>query len=94
MFVLACTIGYTVVLLLVCFTVADWCVGSVDSDSKKKKKKSRWNTEDDDKTIIPGMPTAIPQNLSKEQEEQYIGRSWHCPFYCLCFLPLLLTAGL
>lgn len=42
------------------------------SGSKKKKRKSRWNTDEEDKTVIPGMPTVIPPSLTKEQEKQYI----------------------
>lgn len=42
------------------------------SDGRKRKRRSRWNIDDGDKTIIPGMPTVIPPNLSKEQEQQYI----------------------
>lgn len=38
----------------------------------RRKKRSRWATDDDDKTFIPGMPTVIPQNLDKKQEEQYL----------------------
>ncbi|KAK7494422.1 hypothetical protein BaRGS_00014314 [Batillaria attramentaria] len=46
---------------------------SMDGTSgRKKKRKSRWNTEVDEKTVIPGMPTVIPANLSQEQEKQYI----------------------
>ena len=48
---------------------------SEDSEAlRRKKKRSRWNTSQDDKTVIPGMPTTIPPNLSKEQEQQYIGK--------------------
>ncbi|PVD39561.1 hypothetical protein C0Q70_02196 [Pomacea canaliculata] len=45
------------------------------SGSKKKKRKSRWNTDEEDKTVIPGMPTVIPPSLTKEQEKQYISIS-------------------
>lgn len=48
--------------------------GAGDGGSeRKKKRKSRWGAEDvQDKTVIPGMPTIIPCNLSKEQERQYL----------------------
>lgn len=39
---------------------------------KQKKKRSRWGNEETDKTIIPGMPTVIPANLSGDQEKQYL----------------------
>lgn len=40
---------------------------------RKKKRKSRWGNEEvADKTVIPGMPTVIPANISKEQEKQYL----------------------
>ncbi|KAL0275018.1 UNVERIFIED_CONTAM: hypothetical protein PYX00_003009 [Menopon gallinae] len=37
-----------------------------------KRKKSRWGAPDADKTFIPGMPTVLPTNLTKEQEEGYL----------------------
>lgn len=41
---------------------------------RKRKRKSRWAAVDDaEKTVIPGMPTTIPANLSNEQERQYLG---------------------
>ena len=48
--------------------------GSGDGQpERKRKRKSRWAQEEAvDKTIIPGMPTVLPGNLSKEQERQYI----------------------
>ncbi|XP_064600876.1 splicing factor 1-like [Liolophura sinensis] len=40
---------------------------------RKRKRKSRWAAVDDaEKTVIPGMPTTIPANLSNEQERQYL----------------------
>ncbi|KAH9499596.1 Splicing factor 1 [Bulinus truncatus] len=38
---------------------------------RKKKRRSRWNT-DDDKIVIPGMPTVLPANLSETQQRQYV----------------------
>ena len=52
------------------------CILAWAATDKKKKKKSRWNTEVDDKTMIPGMPTVLPCNLDANQEKQYIGRSF------------------
>jgi hypothetical protein len=47
-----------------------------DEDSgstRKRKKRSRWGNEDPgEKLFIPGMPTILPSNLSKEQEEAYL----------------------
>lgn len=42
------------------------------ADKKQQKKRSRWGNEETDKTIIPGMPTVIPANLSGDQEKQYL----------------------
>ena len=39
---------------------------------RKRKRKSRWAGNDDDKTFIPGMPTMMPQGLSKDQETAYL----------------------
>ena len=50
-----------------------------DSDSnsmgteKKKKRKSRWGNDEKEKTFIPGMPTVLPANLTKDQQEAYLG---------------------
>ncbi|CAL1541757.1 unnamed protein product [Lymnaea stagnalis] len=38
---------------------------------RKKKRRSRWNTEEE-KIVIPGMPTVIPSNLSELQQRQYV----------------------
>lgn len=35
----------------------------------KRKKKSRWA---DEKVVIPGMPTVLPDNLTSEQERLYL----------------------
>jgi len=51
---------------------------SNDSDSnsltsdRKKKKRSRWGVDEKEKTFIPGMPTVLPANLTKDQEEAYL----------------------
>lgn len=47
------------------------CLAS-DANDRKRKKKSRWGGSDLEKTFIPGMPTVLPHNLTKEQEEAYI----------------------
>ena len=46
---------------------------AADTNDRKKKRKSRWGTDDfTEKLFIPGMPTVLPANLSKEQEEAYL----------------------
>jgi len=46
---------------------------SNDSDAgKKKRRRSRWGNDDKEKAFIPGMPTVIPSNLSKNQEKAYL----------------------
>ena len=44
----------------------------MEERGRKKKKRSRWATSEEEKIVIPGMPTVIPANMSKEQEEQYL----------------------
>ena len=50
---------------------------------RKRKRKSRWGGGESDKTFIPGIPTMIPSNLSKEQEEIYLRKclslNYHSP---------------
>ena len=41
-------------------------------DTKKKKRRSRWADNEVEKSIMSGLPTTIPQGLTKEQEEQYL----------------------
>lgn len=49
---------------------------SVDLEPRRKKKRtSRWvTTEKDPKSFIPGMPTIIPPNMTKEQEKAYLSK--------------------
>jgi len=42
-------------------------------EERRKRRKSRWGGDENEKTFIPGMPTVLPTNLSKEQEEAYLG---------------------
>ena len=45
-------------------------------EERRKKRKSRWGgDEGGEKTFIPGMPTMMPQGLSKDQEEAYLRKS-------------------
>lgn len=39
---------------------------------RKRQRKSRWADDDDSKVVIPGMPTALPDNLTPEQEKLYL----------------------
>ncbi|KAK7867354.1 hypothetical protein R5R35_008902 [Gryllus longicercus] len=43
-----------------------------DKEERRKRRKSRWGGDEKEKTFIPGMPTVLPTNLSKEQEEAYL----------------------
>lgn len=47
---------------------------SADIEPRRKKTRtSRWVTSDKDpKAFIPGMPTIIPPNMTKEQEKAYL----------------------
>ena len=49
--------------------------GEHESRARKKKRSSRWGAEDPcQKTAIPGMPTIIPSNMTKEQEKAYLSK--------------------
>ena len=39
----------------------------------KKKKRSRWGGEES-RTVIPGMPTVIPPNMSEMQQKLYLSK--------------------
>uniref|UniRef100_A0A1Y1N0R8 Splicing factor 1 helix-hairpin domain-containing protein n=1 Tax=Photinus pyralis TaxID=7054 RepID=A0A1Y1N0R8_PHOPY len=41
-------------------------------DERRRKRRSRWAGGEHEKIFIPGMPTILPCNLSKEQEEAYL----------------------
>lgn len=52
---------------------SSWTPDGTSASDRKKKRKSRWAQDNDtDKTIIPGMPTVIPNGLSDDQEKQYL----------------------
>lgn len=56
-------------------------------EERRRKRKSRWGGVDGaEKTFIPGMPTMMPQGLSKEQEEAYLRK---CQFQGSPFQPVL-----
>ncbi|XP_037071312.1 splicing factor 1-like [Pollicipes pollicipes] len=46
--------------------------GSGGGDGRSRKRRSRWGGDENDKTFIPGMPTILPTNLNKDQEEAYL----------------------
>lgn len=39
---------------------------------RKKKRSSRWAGGETDRAFIPGMPTIIPSNMTKDQEKAYL----------------------
>uniref|UniRef100_T1HQP0 SF1-HH domain-containing protein n=1 Tax=Rhodnius prolixus TaxID=13249 RepID=T1HQP0_RHOPR len=41
-------------------------------EERRKRKKSRWGSDEMDKSFILGMPTVLPTNLTKEQEQAYL----------------------
>ncbi|RZF36926.1 hypothetical protein LSTR_LSTR004614 [Laodelphax striatellus] len=43
-----------------------------DREERRKRRRSRWGGDEKDKAFILGMPTVLPTNLSKEQEEAYL----------------------
>lgn len=45
--------------------------GSSD-DERRRKRRSRWGGSEHEKIFIPGMPTILPQNLNKDQEQAYL----------------------
>ncbi|XP_065897643.1 splicing factor 1-like isoform X2 [Dysidea avara] len=42
-----------------------------ENEPVKKRRKSRWGTEET-KTIIPGLPTVLPSNLTGEHQRMYL----------------------
>ncbi|ESP03761.1 hypothetical protein LOTGIDRAFT_211871 [Lottia gigantea] len=45
---------------------------NLSREERRRKRKSRWNTDNEDRTVIPGMPAVLPSNMSVEQQRQYI----------------------
>ena len=39
---------------------------------RKKKRASRWEGTEQDRAFIPGMPTTVPPNMTKDQEKAYL----------------------
>jgi hypothetical protein len=57
-------------------TVKIHCTISAEREERRaKKRRSRWGGDEKEKTFIPGMPTVLPTNLSKQQEEAYLGKA-------------------
>ena len=52
---------------------SNWPMEGPGQIGRKKKRKSRWGADEGEKIFIPGMPTAIPNKMSDQQEEQYLG---------------------
>jgi len=78
-------LNITVLLL-----IADhgWVKEEGGGTERKKKRRSRWGAdESQEKTVIPGMPTILPCNLSKEQEQQYL-----CKLDLSCKVCIVATA--
>lgn len=51
---------------------------SVDDEAKKerkRKRRSRWMGSENEKAVIPGMPTILPPDLPADQAEAYVGKS-------------------
>lgn len=42
-----------------------------ENELPKKKRKSRWGSEDI-KTVLPGLPTVLPSNLTGEHQRMYL----------------------
>lgn len=55
------------------YHVLNFVLGAESREERRKKRKSRWGGDEKEKIFIPGMPTVLPTNLSKEQEEAYLG---------------------
>ena len=53
-----------------------WCVHSSpfhSDEPAKKKRKSRWGSEQQ-KIVIPGLPTVLPSNMPETQQKLYISK--------------------
>ena len=67
-------------LILIC-TMYTYCIHqstctcnwifSFTEEPAKKKRRSRWGGEDS-RTVIPGLPTVLPSNLSEQQQKLYL----------------------
>lgn len=46
---------------------------TLPEEPSKKKRKSRWGSEDI-KSVIPGLPTVLPANMTEDQQKLYISK--------------------
>ena len=78
--------GFSVTLYAHCLSccLCHWIIQIVEihckisaerEERRAKKRRSRWGGDEKEKTFIPGMPTVLPTNLSKQQEEAYLGKA-------------------
>lgn len=44
---------------------------AIAREERRKKRKSRWGGGEQEKVVIPGLPTTMPK-LTKEQERIYL----------------------
>jgi hypothetical protein len=44
------------------------------AEETKRRRKSRWAAEEE-KVVIPGMPTALPSNMTSDQLEMFLCKS-------------------
>lgn len=62
-----CSISETIT-----FSYGIYSISGSQDDDRKKKKRSRWGGSEHEKIFIPGMPTILPPNLDKQQEQAYL----------------------
>ena len=41
-------------------------------EGRKRKRKSRWINDEDDKSVVPGMPATVPMDLDPMQQKMYV----------------------
>ncbi|XP_018328118.1 splicing factor 1 [Agrilus planipennis] len=46
--------------------------GEETEEERRRRRRSRWAGGEHEKIFIPGLPTILPSNLSKEQEQAYL----------------------
>lgn len=54
---------------------------ALDDYAARKKRRSRWGGSEHDKIFIPGMPTILPMNLNKDQEQAYLRKFFYCHIF-------------
>ncbi|KAG5881360.1 hypothetical protein JTB14_037102 [Gonioctena quinquepunctata] len=68
---LAATRNFASLISKECDGNSNHSTGSTEEE-RKRKKKSRWGGSEHEKIFIPGMPTILPPNLGREQEQAYL----------------------